>query len=130
MEPILVVCPSFLPAWQAFVAEWQEDALTEQEGLPIYLALGDLARHLVRKLEGGDTGDFPAVFEVVERWHRQGTHAVKEAATVGFLENFQNTNLYAGGAPEDFLPWLRPETRPWWHKVERFWEHGKLLRED
>jgi len=94
MVPMLEACPSFSPAWEKFEAEWR----SEPDGLPLYLALSDLARHLVGMLERGDTVSFPSIFAVVELWHREGDSYAREAATVGLLEDLQNTNL---------LSWLR-----------------------
>src|SRR5262245_33190674 len=86
MNPMLESCPTFATSWQEFMSEWQDDP----NGLPIYLALSDLARHLIAMLERGDTESFPAIFAVVERWHRDGDPYVREAATVGLLEDLQN----------------------------------------
>ena len=126
-DPLLAVDPGFEPTWRAFVAEWREEGEGE---LPIYLALADLARHLVGKLEKQDTATFGAVFAVVEDWHLRGDAYVREAAAIGLLEDLQNTNLHRGTQPSDFIPWLRPESRRWWDKVERFWSDGVLIRND
>lgn len=132
MEPMLRACPSFAPVWLEFLRDWQDDPLLEQQDgrLPLYLALSDLANHLIFKLEHGDTSDFPAVFGVVERWHREGTGEVREAAAVGLIEDLQNENRYRSSGPSAFLPWLGPETRRWWHKLERSWSHGELLPDE
>jgi hypothetical protein len=127
LDPLLAADPSFEPTWREFVAEWQSEAEGE---LPLYLALGDLARHLIAKLERGETADFAAVFDVVEQWHLRGDAYVREAATVGLLEDLQNTNLHRRTQPGDFEPWLRPESKRWWGKVERFWSDGELLTDD
>ena len=125
-EPLLKVDPSFTEAWNAFLEEWQNEA----SELPQYLALADLARHLVRKLETGDTHLFPAIFAVVERWHLEGDDYVREAATIGLLEDLQNGNLHETTSPDEFLPWLGPESRRWWDKVEAFWRDGTVIRDD
>src|SRR5258708_35251225 len=52
-EPTLAACPTFVPAWRAFLNEWEDS----KEGLPYYLALGDLARHLVEQLDAGTTNN-------------------------------------------------------------------------
>jgi hypothetical protein len=124
-EPMLVADPSFTPAWNAFVEEY-----SDAPELPHYLALADLARHLIGQLARGDTARFPAVFAVVEQWHLHGDPYVREAATVGLLEDLQNGNLHSVTRPEEFLPWLSPVNRRWWDKVERFWSHGERIAED
>jgi len=62
--------------------------------LPLYLALGDFAWHLIGMLERGETASLPAVFAAVERLHAEGEHYVREAATVGLLEALQNLNWF------------------------------------
>lgn len=123
-EPLLQADPSFLRAWKEFLATYLPDG----EDPPLYLALNELARHLIAQIESGDTSRFDAVFDVVERWHLSGDDYVKEAASAGLLEDLQNGNLYREAQPEDFIPWLRPETRKWWIKVHEFWTEGKLIR--
>jgi hypothetical protein len=92
--------------------------------------LADLAHHLIGQLEAGATNRFEAVFDVVERWHVEGDDYVREAATVGLLEDLQNASLHTATSPDDFVPWLRPETRRWWQKVDAFWSEGKLIADD
>jgi hypothetical protein len=116
LVPMLAACPSFMPAWQAFVAEWAHD-----DDPPLYLALGDLARHLIEGIRSDATTEFPAVFEVVERWHLEGDHFVREAATIGLLEGIQNVGGNTGVDPALFETWLLPESRKWWDRLNRFW---------
>ena len=124
-EPMLEACPSFGPRWQAFCSEWEREA-----DLPQYLALAELARHLIAMLESGQTAQLEAVFGVVEQWHLEGDSYVKEAATIGLLESLQNQSLHNTTSPDDFLRFLRPESRLWWDKVIAFWEDGKLIVDD
>ena len=116
-EPMLAACPTFGPAWRVFLNEWEDS----NEGLPYYLALGDLAGHLVEQLEAGTIQQFEAVFDVVERWHCEGDHYVKEAATIGLLEGIQNISAHRGIDPRRFEYWLKPESKRWWDKLNRFW---------
>jgi hypothetical protein len=134
LAPMLEVCPSFEPKYREFLSEW------EGEGqLPEYLVLFDLARHLIAMLERGETQAFDAIFDVVERWHIEGDAYVREAASVGLLEDLQNEGLYMDGGgrlfrgafrPSDFEKWLRPESRRWWFKIKGFWGEGKPLSGD
>ncbi|QWW70152.1 hypothetical protein [Rhizobium sp. WYJ-E13] len=122
-EPLLLADPSFRGKWEAFLATFLPDG----DELPLYLALNDLARHLIEHLEAGDTKRLDAVFDVVERWHISGDDYVKEAVTIGLLEDLQNEHFYNVAQPEDFIPWLRSETSKWWIKVQEFWTEGKLI---
>ena len=125
-EPLLVADPSFQPAWDRFLEQWRD----EEVELPLYLALCDLARHLIGKLAAGDTQAFPAVFDVVERWHIEGDPYVQEAATIGLLEDLQNEGLHQTTGPADFDRWLRPVSRKFWDKVEQFWADGTPIVSD
>lgn len=119
MEPMLVACPSFRPDWDEFVSEW-----ATEDDKPLYLALGSLARHLVTLLAAQRQLDLSRALAVVERWHVEGDAYVREAATIGLLEDLQNDNLHATTLPRDFEPLLLPESLKWWRKVEAFWSHG------
>jgi hypothetical protein len=133
-EPLLAVDPTFMPRWQAFLAEWRD----ERE-LPLYLALGELADHLIERLERSDVSDFADVFAVVEAWHLEGDSYVREAATVGLLESIQNQlggqdrryRSANGVRAADFERWLFPESKRWWEKLYRFWDGDiRALQED
>lgn len=125
MAPMLEACPSFQPTWQEFIEHWQDEP-----ELPIYLALGDLARHLASMLAAGQTDSFPAIFRVVERWHTEGDHYVREAASIGLLEDLQNANMHTTTEPEQFRKFLLPESERWWNKVHAFWAHGTRIADD
>ncbi len=128
-EPLLRADPAFLATWQAFQDEWCHD----EKETPQYLALGDLARYLIVQLEAGKTECFDAIFDVVEAWHVKGDSYVREAATVGLIEDLQNENLYKAAKtakPEDFKRWLRPVSARYWAHVEAFWTTGKPIPGD
>ena len=122
--PLLEADPSFSDKWRAFVEEWPD----EQDDLPQYLALSDVARHLIRRLEASDVANFDAVFDVVERWHVEGDAYVREAASLGLLEDLQNGYLHETTQPSDFEKWLRPTSRIWWDKLIAYWEQGAPLQ--
>ena len=124
-DPMLLADPTFAPAWCEFTEEWRDE-----KHLPLYLALAQLARHLITDLERGDTARFPEIFNVVERWHVEGDSYVREAASIGLLEDLQNTGLHRTTSPENFLRWLGPNSRRWWDKVDVFWRDGTPIRPD
>src|SRR5688500_531240 len=105
MPLMLTACPSFDGKWRAFLDEWGEEA-----DPPLYLALSELARHLIDMLAREDLASFPAVFAVVERWLVEGVPYVIEAATVGLLEDLQNTGLHKSTEPGQFRQYLLPES--------------------
>lgn len=115
-EPLLIADPSFQPRRTEFVAEWDDEP-----ELPLYLALSSLAHHLLGRLQTGDTAGFDAIFEVVERWHTDGDDYVREAASIGLLEDLQNLSGGSDRRAVTVEPWLRPESRRWWDKLDRYW---------
>jgi hypothetical protein len=127
MGVLLDACPSFAPQWQAFQDEWRAEA----DDLPLHLVLADFARHRIDKVERGETAGLPAVFAAVERLQVEGDQYVREAATVGLLEDLQNINLHKNATdPEQFRPYLGPISKRSWDKLDRFWQQGDLLTDD
>jgi hypothetical protein len=126
MIPLLVeACPSFGPPWRKFRAEWANES-----ELPCYIAIGEFARHLSTVLASGNEDVLRNVFDVVERLILEGDPYVQEAAVVGVIEDLQNSNLHSGTKPDQYLPYLLPQSRRWWTKVEAFWNEGRLLTDD
>jgi hypothetical protein len=117
-DPLLRACPSFAPTWRSFLNESIEHP---KEDPLYYIALGDLATHLVERFRSGDTEEFTRTFRVVERWLCEGDHYVREAAVIGLLEGIQNNAGRSGVESADFERWFLPETRVWWAKLNRFW---------
>lgn len=122
--PLLEADPSFEPRWRGFVAEY-----ADEPELPLYIALGELAGHLIERRQRGDVQGFGKIFHIVERWHTEGDSYVVEAASLGFLESLQNLlggndrhKEVTGVRASDFEPYLGPETRRRWEKLYRYWE--------
>jgi len=126
ITPILAISPSFQPTWDDFASEWKN----APDGLPLYLILGDLARHIATLHRNGQVAELRAIFQVVEEWHLHGDAYVKEVATVGLLEDLQNTNVVGDGVPLRLVAYLGPESARWWRKVEAFWEQAQIIRDD
>ncbi len=125
MIPCLVaVHPAFDATWQQFCAEWRDEATTATDGLPIYSVLSDLSRHLIELLERGDDAALRAVFEVVKSWHVDGEHYVREAATIGLLEDLQKPSFHSTTKPEQFERFLGTESAKGWRNLYRFWGDG------
>jgi len=114
--PLLACAPSFEASWDAFMRDWSD---TPEP--PMYIALCDLARHLIDRLAAGRTDGFDDIFDVVERWHVEGDSYVREAASIGLLEDLQNEHLHRTTRPSDFVAWLRPQSQIGWDKIDGFW---------
>jgi hypothetical protein len=115
MPLFLSACPSFAPDWETY------RATNPDEGL-LYIDMSELAYHMVGLIKTNQTNEFPAVFDVIERLHIEGDDYVKEATTIGILESLQNIASNNGVDPEAFAPWLRTESRKWWHQLIEFWQ--------
>ncbi len=76
-------------------------------------------------LRDGQNEHVTNVLDVVESWLVEGDPYVREAATIGFIEDLQNPNLHTGTKPQDFFQFLGPESKLWWQKVERFWSRDE-----
>jgi hypothetical protein len=127
MNVLLSALPTFVENWEAFRREWAEEVVDP----PLYLALGDFARHVIAFLEAKDDDQLRRIFDAVERLHLEGDGYVREAATVGLLEDLQNTNLHRTTDPAQLRPFLRPETLKWWDRVDSFWQgNPRALQDD
>jgi len=117
--PLLVeACPSYGEKWELQRAIFREEQL-------LYVDMGDFAHHLVDLHKANQSHEFPAVFAVLERLHIEGDHYVREAATIGLLEGIQNVASNNGLNPEQFVPFLGPESQKWWRQLNDFWQ-GKI----
>lgn len=113
-EPLLAACPSFAPAWEAFVAEQQDTP-----ALPVYLALQELDLHVWRLLREDRAAELDGIFRVVERWLTEGDAEVKQAAEVGFLEFLKHKK---GGGKAVHVAGLKDIRRRFGPVTARTWE--------
>lgn len=125
MPPMLEACPSFLPEWERFLGEWQDE-----EYLPLHVALDYLARHVGGLVDRNELDELPRIFDVVERWHLEGEQYVREAATIGFLESLIRWDPKEQKQQQTLERYFRPETKRYWSKLLDFWIHGILIAED
>ena len=110
MFPLLVEAdPTFEPIWRAFLNEWEGD----ENELPLTIAIESFAKHLVGKLEAGDTSRFKKIFAVIERLHFS-TDSYVNNEVKGISEGILDKGSYTRLHPYDFEPWLEPETRRAW----------------
>ena len=120
MLPLLLkACPSFTEKWEEHKREWKE----EEVGYLPYLALDELAQHLIRLYERNDMAEFSDIFEIVERLHTEGEHYVREAATIGLLEGIQNHLANSGKDTEVFRGYLLPVSAKWWDQLNLFFNN-------
>ena len=115
---ILEACPSFTKKFEEFEEDWKG----EDEEAPLYILLGDLAEHIVYLHQSNTVKEFPSLFRVIEQFHTEGDPYVREAATIGILEDIQSIALNNGLNPEKLSPYLLSESLIWWHKLNQFWD--------
>ena len=123
IDLFLHACPSFESSehWRTYDADWGQER--EQ---PLYLFASSLVLHLAELNAAGHREEFADVFAVIDRMHTEGDRYVRELATIGLLEDLQNTNFHPTGSdPSDFVAFLSAVSRWWWDEVELFWE-GKI----
>lgn len=124
--PLLVeACPAYEADWKRFATEYTDDPERF-----LYVALVPFAQCLSRTLAAGDRATTARVFSLLERFITEGEPEVQEAAVVGIIKDLQNEHLHRGTSPDDYLPFLLPESQRWWGKVRSFWTNGRLLTED
>jgi hypothetical protein len=112
MPLLLEACPSFHKRWKAYLAE------PDYEANLLYIDLGELAHHVLELAIGGATTEFPALFAVVERLHVEGDAFVKEAATIGLLEDIQNIAGHDGIDTDAIEAHLQPVSAKAWAELE------------
>jgi hypothetical protein len=115
MPLLLQASPSFGPAWESYTRE-----ASYEPGL-LYIDLGEFARHLIELWRLGNAQELKPAFAVAERLHLEGDDYVKEAVTIGLLEDLQNNARHERVDAEVFRPMLGPESVRWWDGLNRFW---------
>ncbi len=116
LQMLVKACPSFAEKWEEHNIEYAD----EEDFLP-YVALGELADHLIHLHDKGNVDEVESVFAVVERLHIDGEHYVQEAATIGLLESIQNVIGNRNRDPEIFRNYLLPVSAKWWDQLNLFW---------
>ncbi len=115
MPLLLAASPSFEQRWKSHVAE-----PSYEPGL-LYVDLSEYALHALDLKRTGAEAELRNAFEVIERLHVDGDDYVREAATIGFLEDLQNLAEQEGTDPKVFAPYLGPQSRYWWTSLSKFW---------
>lgn len=117
MKLLLKACPSYKTRWEEYV---QDNYDTGEENL-LYIDLSDFSGHIVYLYQQNKIDEFPAVFEVIELLHTSGDDYVKEAATIGLLEDIQNHLLINNIDTNVFKQFLKKESLKWWNNLNDFW---------
>jgi len=115
---LLSVCPSAEFEWQKHLKSWG----TQERGAFNDVAV--FARHVVNSYAIGKTGEFPALFELLEKLVEQGDQSIVELVTIGLLEDIQTVASNRDFGYDVFEPWLGPACAREWARLEATW-NGK-----
>jgi hypothetical protein len=116
IDRIVQAAPGFQPTWERFLHEW-----SDEQSLPFYVAMGDLAHYIVDCYTKGDTREFGTLFETVEALYREPNAPLAELLTVGLLEDLQNVARHRNFGQDVFRPWLGSNTLKAWEDLNDFW---------
>lgn len=119
MKLLLEACPSYNTKWQEYVRENYE---TGEEHL-LYIDLSDFSSHIIDLFKQDKIDEFPAVFEVIELLHTSGDDYVKEASTIGLLEDIQNQLITNNIDTNAFKAFLERDSLKWWINLNDFWSN-------
>ncbi len=116
MESIIATAPDFGPDWERFQSEWVG------EEFPWYLAMGELAHHIVNAYESERRGQFTAFFSAVESVLGRADPEVENLVAVGLFEDIQNIASHRSFGAEPFRDWLGPRSLALWEQIELGWQ--------
>jgi hypothetical protein len=110
LSVLLQACPSFRQYW--------ENHVKKRNSKLIYIALGELALHLLKLYKSGETSEFSAVAEAIESLYIYGTPYVKSAITGGLLEIIKINWRYYNVDPAQFYVFLNPISARYWKSIQ------------
>lgn len=73
-----------------------------------YVHIGQLARHLIRRLDARDVDEFDCIFSIVEWVLSEGDPEARRLVNDGLLDDLFNPAFFEDEvcSPSEFLPWL------------------------
>ncbi|RYG71029.1 hypothetical protein EON80_06045 [bacterium] len=120
---MLEAAPGAQSRWDEHIEYWNGEKAGD------YNDIGEFAHYVVDGYEKGETAEFDAIFQVIERLIIEGNDETQGVAIVGFLEDVQNISSHREFGESVFVPYLRPKSREAWNALTTFWE-GKSSLED
>jgi hypothetical protein len=112
-ESIIATVPKFQPRYQKFLADWQG------EPTPWYVAMGELAHHIVEAYEVGNTAQYKELFSAVEVVLHSADRELQNLIWVGLFEHIQNIASHRSFGASVFRPLLGPQSLIAWDEVDR-----------
>jgi hypothetical protein len=121
VDLLLKACPTANPAWSEHLADWP----AEKPGH--FLNMAVFARHIVECDTSSRSTEFPAFFELVERFVAEGTDEVRGLAVVGLLEDIQTIASHYPQGTTRLEPLLGPLSRQAWNELVDLWKGKSTL---
>jgi hypothetical protein len=121
MPLVLARCPGFAPTWEKHRLLWEG----EESG--IYNDLAEFATFIVNCYEQRATEPVVAAFALIEELLVDGNEDVRNAATIGFLEDVQNIASWRPFTAAVFVQWLGPKSKLAWAEIEEMWRDKSSL---
>jgi hypothetical protein len=102
------------------------DSIDEFDGdeLP-YIWVGSYVADAANLFNSGNKGPMDNLIIMAEELLKNDSHYVREFATVGLIEDMQNSNLVPDNIQKYIYSNLNPLAKLTWEDVDRFWS-GKL----
>ena len=113
VELIVAAAPEFRPDWEKF-RRTNED----EQFVPLYSAMGELAHYVIEKYERGKTAEFPDLFGTVERVLANADDELANLIAVGLFEDIQNIASHRSFRHEVFMAWLGDRSKIVWREVD------------
>lgn len=117
LDRLLIAFPSYKRRYEKYIKENYEIG---EERL-LYVDICDFIEHVIECYQSKKTDEFDELFEVIEQLHINGDLYVKEFATIGILETFQNQLPDKNIEYSEFERLLKPESKRWWNHLNDFW---------
>lgn len=121
MPLVLTRCPGFMPTWEKHLALWHG----EEAG--IYNDLAEFATFVVNCYSQQDTETIIAAFALMEELLVSGDEEVRNAASIGFLEDVRNIASWQPFKSAVFVHWLGPKSKLAWDEIEETWRSKSSL---
>jgi hypothetical protein len=128
-DPDGIVITALLAACPSFGERWRNHVRSPNGGIGPYIDLSAFAEHIVGLLEAKQTGEFPDVFDAVERLLIDGDEGIRYLVAYGLFESLQNvsSNRHHWVFSGQFRAWLGPTSMRAWNEVHRLWGTSDAL---
>jgi hypothetical protein len=113
IETIVATVPGFQTTWERFLSEWADEA-----SLPWYIAMSELAHHVVESYARGTTAEFPKLFSAVERLLQGSDPELQGLISIGLFEDIQSIASHRTFGFGVFREWLGPASVVTWDEVD------------